>query len=63
MLFFSLEWITGMAILLSRPLGSSALNNGLAKTPPLGFNGYNVFSYVGLFQNITIQIANHVTKL
>lgn len=28
--------------------GVVALNNGLARTPPLGFNGYNAFSY-GIF--------------
>ncbi|KAF8576670.1 carbohydrate-binding module family 35 protein [Ramaria rubella] len=44
---FSLLLKYTVAFLLSRSSGIVALNNGLARTPPLGFNGYNPFSCEG----------------
>ncbi|KAF8510846.1 glycoside hydrolase family 27 protein [Gautieria morchelliformis] len=42
-----ISFIAGVLFLLSHLQRCPALSNGLARTPPLGFNGYNVFSCEG----------------
>ena len=57
------KWITRVllaALFMLLPLTGNALDNGLAKTPPMGWNSWNKFACKGLNETVVRQTADQI---
>ena len=50
-------------VLLSTAFHATALQNGLARTPPMGFNTWNVFRCGGVSGAAIVEVADNLTRL
>ena len=55
--FVKRMWLL-MLVLIMAPVAGRALDNGLARTPPMGWNSWNKFACKGLNENVIHQTAD-----